>query len=95
VLDEADIVSGSRYLKVFDPAQRPPEERRKINVEVTRWLNECLGLRLTDAFCGFKAYRAAALAHFEITDLGYAIAIAGLGYRRSSTVFRLSRHRSP
>ncbi len=72
-LDEADIVSGSRYLKVFDPAQRPPEERRKINVEVTRWLNECLGLRLTDAFCGFKAYRAGALARFEISDLGYAM----------------------
>ena len=39
----------------------PPEERRRINVEVTRWLNECLGLNVTDAFCGFKAYRASAL----------------------------------
>ena len=67
-LAEADIVSGSRYLQVFDPAQRPPEERRRINVEVTRWLNECLGLNLTDAFCGFKAYRASALAQFDITD---------------------------
>jgi dolichol-phosphate mannosyltransferase len=72
-LADADIVSGSRYLKVFDPAQRPPEERRRINVEVTRWLNECLGLNLTDAFCGFKAYRASALARFEITDDGYAM----------------------
>ncbi len=72
-LDQADIVSGSRYLQVFDPSQRPPEERRKINVEVTRWLNECLGLNLTDAFCGFKAYRASALARFEITDDGYAM----------------------
>ena len=72
-LAEADIVSGSRYLKVFDPAQRPPEARRRINVEVTRWLNECLGFDLTDAFCGFKAYRASALAKFEITDLGYAM----------------------
>jgi dolichol-phosphate mannosyltransferase len=72
-LDEADIVSGSRYLKVFDPAQTPPVERRRINVEVTRWLNECLGLNLTDAFCGFKAYRTSALAKFEITDLGYAM----------------------
>jgi dolichol-phosphate mannosyltransferase len=39
----ADIVSGSRYLRVFDSTQKPPEERRRINVEVTRWLNECLG----------------------------------------------------
>jgi dolichol-phosphate mannosyltransferase len=72
-LAEADIVSGSRYLQVFDPAQQPPEERRRINVEVTRWLNECLGLGLTDAFCGFKAYRASALARFDITDDGYAM----------------------
>lgn len=72
-LDEADIVSGSRYLEVFDPSQVPPEERRKINREVTRWLNECLGLNLTDAFCGFKAYRSSALARFEITDEGYAM----------------------
>lgn len=72
-LDEADIVSGSRYLAVFDPAQRPPEERRRINVEVTRWLNDCLHLNLTDAFCGFKAYRCSALARFEITDDGYAM----------------------
>jgi len=74
-LTEADIVSGSRYLKVFDPSQQPPEERRRINVEVTRWLNECLGLNLTDAFCGFKAYRTSALRHFTITDLGYAMPI--------------------
>ena len=72
-LAEADIVSGSRYLKVFDPSQAPPAARRRINVEVTRWLNECLGFNLTDAFCGFKAYRTAALAKFEITDLGYAM----------------------
>jgi dolichol-phosphate mannosyltransferase len=72
-LDRADIVSGSRYLKVFDPTQAPPEARKRINVEVTRWLNECLGFTLTDAFCGFKAYRASALAKFSITDDGYAM----------------------
>ena len=72
-LPEADIVSGSRYLRIFDPTQAPPEQRRRINVEVTRWLNECLGLNLTDAFCGFKAYRTEALKQFEITDDGYAM----------------------
>jgi dolichol-phosphate mannosyltransferase len=72
-LDRADIVSGSRYLKIFDPTQAPPEQRRKINVEVTRWLNDCLGFELTDAFCGFKAYRAEAISKFEITDEGYAM----------------------
>jgi glycosyltransferase involved in cell wall biosynthesis len=72
-LPEADIVSGSRYLQVFDPGQKPPEQRRRINVEVTRWLNECLGLNLTDGFCGFKAYRTSALTQFDITDNGYAM----------------------
>ena len=72
-LPEADIVSGSRYLHVFDPDQKPPEQRRRINVEVTRWLNECLGLNLTDGFCGFKAYRTSALRQFDITDNGYAM----------------------
>jgi dolichol-phosphate mannosyltransferase len=86
-LAEFDVVSGSRYLKVFDPTQRPPEARRRINVEVTRWLNECLHLNVTDAFCGFKAYRASALRQLEVTDFGYAmpleiwaqIAAKGLG----------------
>ncbi len=72
-LADADLVSGSRYLRVFDPTQKPPEDRRRINVEVTRWLNECLGLNQTDAFCGFKAYRRKALEVFEISELGYAM----------------------
>jgi dolichol-phosphate mannosyltransferase len=72
-LVDADIVSGSRYLRVFDPTQKPPEQRRRINAQVTRWLNECLGLSLTDAFCGFKAYRTSALKQLDITDNGYAM----------------------
>lgn len=72
-LEAADIVSGSRYLRVFDAGQTPPEQRRRINVEVTRWLNECLGQNLTDAFCGFKAYRTSALSKLDVTDLGYAM----------------------
>lgn len=74
-LAEFDIVSGSRYLKVFDPDQSPPEARRKINVEVTRWINDRLGLALTDSFCGFKAYRTSALKALDVTDDGYAMPI--------------------
>ena len=70
-----DIVSGSRYLKVFDPAQAPPEARRRINVEVTGWINRALGLELTDGFCGFKAYRTDALRKLDITEDGYAMPI--------------------
>ena len=28
---DADVVSGSRYLKIFDGDSRPPEERRYVN----------------------------------------------------------------
>jgi glycosyltransferase involved in cell wall biosynthesis len=68
-----DMVSGSRYLKVFDDNPPPPVERRKINATITGELNERLGLSLTDAFCGFKAYRVPALADLAITDFGYAM----------------------
>jgi len=68
-----DIVSGSRYLTRFPGDSRPPEERRRINRSVTDRLNRQFGLNLTDAFCGFKAYRKDALAQFEITETGYAM----------------------
>jgi glycosyltransferase involved in cell wall biosynthesis len=68
-----DIVSGSRYVKAFAGDSIPPEERRRINSEITALLNDKLGLDLTDAFCGFKAYRVPALRQFEITELGYAM----------------------
>jgi glycosyltransferase involved in cell wall biosynthesis len=71
--EEWDLVSGSRYLARFPGDSEPPAERRRINVEITRTLNERLGLNLTDAFCGFKAYRVEALRNFDITELGYAM----------------------
>jgi len=82
-----DIVSGSRYLKTLDGNSRPPEERRKINAEITQLVNDRLGLDLTDAFCGFKAYRVEALTRLKITDTGYAMPLqlwvqaAALGLR--------------
>jgi len=68
-----DIVSGSRYLQIFDGDSLPPEDRRRINAELTQQLNDRLGLNLTDAFCGFKAYRISALEQLEITNTGYAM----------------------
>jgi glycosyltransferase involved in cell wall biosynthesis len=70
---QVDIVSGSRYLQIFDGDSLPPEDRRRINAEITQQLNDRLGLNLTDAFCGFKAYRTSALEQLEITDTGYAM----------------------
>ena len=70
---EAQIVSGSRYLQQFDDQSAPPEDRRRINMQVTAELNRRLGLKLTDAFCGFKAYRRDALERLHITEPGYAM----------------------
>src|SRR5262245_3950039 len=70
---DADVVSGSRYLRNESQASAAPPERRKINREITCELNRCLGLSLTDAFCGFKAYRVAALAELTITEPGYGM----------------------
>jgi glycosyltransferase involved in cell wall biosynthesis len=70
---DADVVSGSRYLRNESQAGAAPPERRKINNQVTHELNHCLGLSLTDAFCGFKAYRVAALAELTITEPGYGM----------------------
>lgn len=68
-----DVVSGSRYLRPFDGDSVPPADRRRINVRITELLNECLGLGLTDSFCGFKAYRVSSLPAFDVTELGYAM----------------------
>jgi len=69
----ADIVSGSRYLRAFRGDSEPPAQRRWINQQITEELNELLGLRLTDAFCGFKAYRVAGLKRLDLTEDGYAM----------------------
>ena len=72
-LASADIVSGSRYLKRFDGHWVPPPDRRRINRVVTQELEKCFGLTLTDAFCGFKAYRVDALVRMRLTEPGYAM----------------------
>jgi len=71
--DDVDIVSGSRYLKEHVGDNAAPEDRRRINRLITQEVNDRLSLHLTDAFCGFKAYRVSALRHFEITETGYAM----------------------
>jgi dolichol-phosphate mannosyltransferase len=69
----ADIVSGSRYLRRFTGDSEPPEIRKHINMILTEEINRRLGLNITDAFCGFKAYRTSALAKMAITETGYAM----------------------
>ena len=71
--DGVDLVSGSRYLQIFDGDSEPPQDRRRINFLITARLNELLGLSITDAFCGFKAYRVSALSSLALTEHGYAM----------------------
>jgi len=69
----ADIISGSRYLELFDSNTEAPSQRRAINAKVTATLNRRLDFELTDAFCGFKAYRVASLSKLALTETGYAM----------------------
>jgi dolichol-phosphate mannosyltransferase len=72
-LHDADLVSGSRYLRDFRQDTAAPQDRRRINQVVTSELNARFGLNLTDAFCGFKAYRREALDRLHITERGWGM----------------------
>ena len=70
--DRWDVISGSRYLGPRTNDDLPPEDRRSINAQLTRLLNDLLGLNITDAFCGYKAHRVSAMAGLALTETGYA-----------------------
>jgi glycosyltransferase involved in cell wall biosynthesis len=67
-----DVISGSRYLLRESESDSPPADRRAINAQVTEELNDRLGLGISDAFCGFKAYRVGALRRLRLDVDGYA-----------------------
>jgi dolichol-phosphate mannosyltransferase len=69
---DADVASGSRYLRDFAADTPAPADRRRINMLMTDHVNAVLDLHLTDSFCGFKAYRTDALAKLHLTEDGYA-----------------------
>ncbi len=69
--DDADVISGSRYLRTHTSDDDPPVDRREINKRISRELEERLDLRVTDAFCGFKAYRIDACRELQFDVNGY------------------------
>ncbi len=71
--NRADIISGSRYLTPMEGNTAAPADRRALNQRITGLLNELLGLSITDAFCGFKAYRVSALEALRLTVPGYGM----------------------
>ncbi|HVS73182.1 MAG TPA: glycosyltransferase family 2 protein [Phycisphaerae bacterium] len=82
--DDADIISGSRYLWPESAGTgAPPRDRRNINRLITELLNASLHLNfidtatkngsgMTDSFCGFKAHRVSAMNRLSLTIPGYA-----------------------
>jgi len=68
---ESDVISGSRYLVSTSSDDAPPGDRRLINRTITDELNARLGLGITDAFCGFKAYRIEACRRLSLDVDGY------------------------
>lgn len=69
--DDADVISGSRYLAPHLEDDDPPPDRRTINKRILNELENTIGLKLTDAFCGFKAYRIAACRDLHLDVDGY------------------------
>jgi hypothetical protein len=73
----------------------PPADRRAINATITELVNHTLGLHLTDAFCGYKAYRTCALKKLSLDESGYAFPLqfwvqaAAQGLRISEIPVRL------
>lgn len=84
----ADIVSGSRYLPASGAGDEAPSDRLAVNRRVTGIINDATGWSLTDAFCGFKAYTAAALRAITVTEPGYAMPLElwARAYRAGLTV---------
>lgn len=71
LLEQVDIVSGTRYHEGSRVEGVPPAERRALNLELTTTLNQRFGWHLTDAFCGYKAYRVEALRKLHLDEPGY------------------------
>lgn len=71
---DTDIVSGSRFLPE-SPRRgvEPPAQRQSVNRAVLACLNALTGWSLTDAFCGFKAYRTESLRRLDLTEPGYGM----------------------
>jgi glycosyltransferase involved in cell wall biosynthesis len=72
-LRDADIVSGSRYLDPSSGGDPAPPDRRRVNEEISATVRAITGYPITDAFCGFKAYRGDALRLMRLTEPSYGM----------------------
>ncbi len=70
---DCDILSGSRYYFGAKTGNEFPQERYLINKEITGMVNRITGFNITDAFCGFKAYKVGKLKPLRMTEHGYGM----------------------
>lgn len=72
IKNNTDIISGSRYLLGAN-TKNVPMGRLHINRRITTLLNSILKINITDAFCGFKAYRVSVFEKLRLTEKGYGL----------------------
>ncbi|HHT9136715.1 MAG TPA: glycosyltransferase family 2 protein [Candidatus Wunengus sp. YC60] len=70
---DCDILSGSRYYFSTKIKNEFPQERYLINKEIAGIINSITGFDVTDAFCGFKAYKVEKLQLMHLTEHGYGM----------------------
>lgn len=93
--DRWDLISGSRYLQPHKGDDQPPGDRRSINATITEVVNSIFNLKITDAFCGFKAHRVGPTVALKLDEKGYAFPmqlwprVAKAGLRLSEIPVRL------
>ncbi|MFX1504496.1 MAG: glycosyltransferase family 2 protein [Promethearchaeota archaeon] len=70
---QIELVSTSRYLsyRFWKQNTKVPIDRYITNMLITKTLNDCFHLNLTDAFCGLKGYRTELLPT-HLSETGYA-----------------------
>ena len=68
----------------------PPVDRRTVNVTITTILNDLFPLKLTDAFCGFKAHRVSAMRRLRLDETGLRIPAATLAASGDAAKFRVT-----
>lgn len=91
--NDADIISGSRYLDLSEEDLKSvPPERLEINRHITNLINKKTGMRITDAFCGFKAYRTRAVLGLDLSEYGYAMPLElwARAYKRRLSISEIS-----
>jgi glycosyltransferase involved in cell wall biosynthesis len=72
-LQDADIVTGTRWHEESEVRVVAPPARREMNRRVLKLVRDHTGFDLTDAMCGFRAYAAETVRRLALSEPGYGI----------------------